>query len=721
MSRIITSIQSTYQQHLDLTHKSTARPRPTISFEYFPAKTEDGIFNLLNRIEEMGFTLQPTFVTLTWRSAFKDASLWLRIGAHIQKCFELNVLMHLTCHLSRESIREILIQAREMGICNILALRGDPPIGKDRWVANRDGFNNAVDLIQFIRQEHGDYFCIACAGYPEVHTEAWNQPEYLPPSKEAKSLDLERLKMKQDAGADFIITQFFFDVDNLLCWVQDCRTAGITIPILPGYLPIQNYNSFVKFTQWCKTRVPGTILKTLDTIQNDDTAVKEYGTRLAIETCERILKAGIPSLHFYTMNLATTVTKILCGLDLIPSPSERELPWHTTILRRNVTKAVAGKSNSELNEKQMRNISDGNRESNGHLRKSKDERVRPIFWSNRQASYIARTSGWDDYPNGRWGDRTSPAYGEISEYYLAFKRPKLNRLEMWGKPASESDVWNVFVRFLSGQVTQLPWCEQALSKESSFIREKLKWINQHGFLTINSQPRVNGASSRDSAVGWGGADGFVFQKAYVEFFCSPLWIHKLLKAMEAYPTLSYHALDRQGNEFRNKPADSVTAVTWGVFPGREVLQPTIVDTSSFGAWKDEAFELWQTQWATLYEKDSETFQVIQAICSSYFLVNIVDHDYTNENSDIFRIFTQLIADEMSKEALHDRMFDLEHTNERLHENVTQLIHLQDTLMGDLKQAHAGMESLRRENDTLALRVRQLESQLASPQTRSIFT
>lgn len=629
MSRIITSIQSTYQQHLDLTHKSTARPRPTISFEYFPAKTEDGIFNLLNRIEEMGFTLQPTFVTLTWRSAFKDASLWLRIGAHIQKCFELNVLMHLTCHLSRESIREILIQAREMGICNILALRGDPPIGKDRWVANRDGFNNAVDLIQFIRQEHGDYFCIACAGYPEVHTEAWNQPEYLPPSKEAKSLDLERLKMKQDAGADFIITQFFFDVDNLLCWVQDCRTAGITIPILPGYLPIQNYNSFVKFTQWCKTRVPGTILKTLDTIQNDDTAVKEYGTRLAIETCERILKAGIPSLHFYTMNLATTVTKILCGLDLIPSPSERELPWHTTILRRNVTKAVAGKSNSELNEKQMRHISDGDRESNGHLRKSKDERVRPIFWSNRQASYIARTSGWDDYPNGRWGDRTSPAYGEISEYYLAFKRPKLNRLEMWGKPASESDVWNVFVRFLSGQVTQLPWCEQALSKESSFIREKLKWINQHGFLTINSQPRVNGASSRDSAVGWGGADGFVFQKAYVEFFCSPLWIHKLLKAMEAYPTLSYHALDRQGNEFRNKPADSVTAVTWGVFPGREVLQPTIVDTSSFGAWKDEAFELWQTQWATLYEKDSETFQVIQAICSSYFLVNIVDHDYTN--------------------------------------------------------------------------------------------
>jgi methylenetetrahydrofolate reductase (NADPH) len=236
---------------------------PSISFEFFPAKTEDGVFNLLNRVEEMGFQLQPTFVTLTWRSGFKDEKLWLKIGSHIQNEFKIDVLMHLTCHLPQEQLRTILHNARQAGrakntfvcmcvcvlqnidiwafvtsyVCpgirNILALRGDPPIGAEKWKPVPGGFRNAVELIRFIRVEHGDYFCIAAAGYAEVHTEAWNNPD-LPPSMQVRQLDMLRLKEKQDAGADFIITQFFFDVEILLQWIRDCRESSIDIPILPG-------------------------------------------------------------------------------------------------------------------------------------------------------------------------------------------------------------------------------------------------------------------------------------------------------------------------------------------------------------------------------------------------------------------------------------------------------------------------------------------------------
>ncbi|KAE9222357.1 hypothetical protein PF002_g15298 [Phytophthora fragariae] len=132
----------------------------------------------------------------------------------------------------------------------------------------------------------------------EAKTSAQWTPEW---ASLKRALGLQRLKAKQDAGADFIITQFFFDVDNMIHWIADCKDAGITI--LPGYLSIQNYSSLCKFTSWCKTRVPESVLAALDTIKNDDAAVRRYGTQLAAETCQRLLAAGVNSLHFYTMNL----------------------------------------------------------------------------------------------------------------------------------------------------------------------------------------------------------------------------------------------------------------------------------------------------------------------------------------------------------------------------------------------------------------------------------
>jgi methylenetetrahydrofolate reductase (NADPH) len=130
-------------------------------------------------------------------------------------------------------------------------LAGDPPIGAERWKPSKGGFSNAIQLVELIRKEHGDYFCVAVAAYAEVHTESWNNP-LLPPSQQCKDLDMQRLKAKINAGADFIITQFFFDTDLFADFIKRVRAAGITVPILPGYLPIQNFQSFQKFTSWCK-------------------------------------------------------------------------------------------------------------------------------------------------------------------------------------------------------------------------------------------------------------------------------------------------------------------------------------------------------------------------------------------------------------------------------------------------------------------------------------
>ncbi|KAE9095878.1 hypothetical protein PF010_g16545 [Phytophthora fragariae] len=186
---------------------------------------------------------------------------------------------------------------------------------------------------------------------------------------------------------------------------------------------------------------------------------------------------------------------------MLPARNQRELPWQSTLQRSTV----------------------------------EGEQVRPIFWSYRQASYIARTAAWDEFPNGRWGDRTSPAYGELSEYYLALKRPKLQRTDLWGTTQTEQDVWNVFVRFIDGHVKQLP-----------------------------CQPRVNGAPSSDPSVGWGGDDGVVFQKAYVEFFVAPEKMAHLVKVMRRdYPQLSFHALNRKGDEHRNTPLHTVSRPSRG--------------------------------------------------------------------------------------------------------------------------------------------------------------
>lgn len=222
-----------------------AEKRSIYSFEFFPPKTEAGEKNLYARIERMG-ELDPAFVDITWGAGGSTATLTHDICKYAQKLCCADVMMHLTCtNINIDDVKLALKRARADGIRNILALRGDPPHGADAWEKTEGGLSYGVDLVKLIREEHGDWFGIAVAGYPEGHTQATSLEE-----------DMQHLKAKVDAGADFIVTQLFYDVDMFIAWVARCREAGITCPIVPGIMPIQSYVGFNRMTTLCKTFVP---------------------------------------------------------------------------------------------------------------------------------------------------------------------------------------------------------------------------------------------------------------------------------------------------------------------------------------------------------------------------------------------------------------------------------------------------------------------------------
>ncbi|KAF1330216.1 Methylenetetrahydrofolate reductase, partial [Globisporangium splendens] len=562
------------------------------SFEFFPPKTPAGVDNLYTRMDRMA-SLEPLFCDMTWGAGGSSAQLTIDISANAQKLSGLEMLMHMTCtNMTEEDVKNALEKAKDAGITNILALRGDPVRGAVSFNECDRGFSHAVDLVRYIKKHYGDHFSIGVAGYPERHAESADS-----------ATDIKYFKEKIDAGADFVITQLFYDVNVYVKFVEDCRKAGITCPIIPGIMPIQNYGGFVRMTSFCNTYVPEEITAALKPIKDNDEAVKDYGVELGIEMCKQLMAAGAPGLHFYTLNLERSVRRILDGLSITSSnASRRELPWRPSTLS-----------------------------------KRSSETVRPIYWSNRPKSYIQRTALWDEYPNGRWGNSESPAFGDLSEsHYFSTNISPQNRKAMWGEaPVSKDDIHQTFVKYVRGEISSLPWCDSPLHLETKTIQDKLAAINTAGFLTVNSQPRVNGARSDDPLFGWGGPGGRVYQKAYVECFVSPENMKKIIEAASTKRYIQYHAVDFRGHSYSNA-GKSAIAVTWGVFPNKEILQPTIVDSNSFMAWKDEAFALWLSLWASLYDDESAASEVIHEIHDTYFLVSIVDNDFIG--GDIWSIF-----------------------------------------------------------------------------------
>lgn len=580
--------------------------RTVFSFEFFPPKTEEGVENLFERMDRM-VAHNPTFCDITWGAGGSTADVTLDIANRMQNMISVETMMHLTCtNMPVEKIDHALDTIKANGIQNVLALRGDPPHGQDKFVQVEGGFSCALDLVKHIRAKYGDYFGITVAGYPEAHPDMIQGEVGAP--LEAYSNDLAYVKRKVDAGADLIVTQLFYDTDIFLKFVSDCRQIGITCPIVPGIMPINNYKGFLRMTGFCKTKIPSEISAALEPIKDNEEAVKAYGIHLGTEMCKKILAHGIKTLHLYTLNMEKSALAILVNLGLIEeSKITRSLPW---------------------------------RRSSNVFRAKED--VRPIFWANRPKSYILRTVGWEQYPRGRWGDSQNPSYGALTDYQFMRPRSRDKKLqEEWATPLrSLEDIQERFNNYCLGKLKSSPWSElDGLQPETKVIDEQLGQINLKGFLTINSQPAVNGVKSASPTVGWGGPGGYVYQKAYLEFFCSEKNLKLLVEKCSSLPSLTYIAVNKEGHSVSNVGPSAVNAVTWGVFPAKEIIQPTVVDPASFMVWKDEAFEIWTRGWACLFPETDPSRALLEQVQKSYYLVSLVDNDYIH--SDLFAAFKDI--------------------------------------------------------------------------------
>ncbi|ERS97784.1 methylenetetrahydrofolate reductase [Sporothrix schenckii ATCC 58251] len=580
---------------------------PSFSFEYFPPKTAQGVQNLYERMERMHL-FGPKFIDITWGAGGHVAELTAEMVTQAQTYFGLETCMHLTCtDMGEAAVNDALRRAYRAGCTNILALRGDPPRDKETWEATDGNFCYARDLVRHICKTYGNHFDIGVAGYPEGTDD--NKDE---------DMLLDHLKEKVDAGASFIVTQMFYDVENFLRWLARVRERGITVPVLPGIMPIATYASFMRRVNHMGCKVPARWVEKLEPVKNNDDAVREIGKSLVAQLCRDILAGGdVKHLHFYTMNLAQATRMVLDELDWLPSADRPRpppaLPW-------------------------KQSLGLGRRE----------EAVRPIFWRNRGKSYVSRTADWDEFPNGRWGDSRSPAFGDLGNAYgVGLPGTNAQNRAKWGEPRSIADVASIFVRYLKGELQSLPWSESPLTGEADKIQQDLIDLNKHGLLTINSQPAVDSAPSSDPVHGWGPPNGYVYQKAYLELLVPPALYAEVIQRVQAHPHLTYHAVTWKGKLETNAPGDGPNAVTWGVFPGKEIVQPTIVESISFLAWKDEAFQL-GADWSRCFEAGSPSRTLIRGMMDEWHIVTIVNNDF-HQPRTIFEVLAGLQLSDMDKE------------------------------------------------------------------------
>lgn len=318
---------------------------PKFSFEYFPPKTEKGVEALYKRVWRMS-KQNPLFVDLTWGAGGSTSDLTMTMSTNFKKLFGVEVNMHLTCtNITSESVKEALVTARKNGITSIVALRGDPPAGQDKWTAVDDGFNCALDLVNFIRKEHGDHFSISVAGYPEGHPDAIKEVtsfDALTPEEKGRVVkqedgkmfcchdkefkgEIEYLKKKVDAGANLILTQLFYDVDVFMAFEKACRAVGITVPILPGIMPLGAYGGFTRMTGFCKTRIPDAMRAKLEAVKDDADAFKAFGVEYVTDMCKKIWESKkVRALHFYSLNQEETTYKILRNLGVTINPLDTD-------------------------------------------------------------------------------------------------------------------------------------------------------------------------------------------------------------------------------------------------------------------------------------------------------------------------------------------------------------------------------------------------------------
>lgn len=283
------------------------KQKHTISFEFFPPKTEEAEEKLFATAAQLQ-VLKPSFVSVTYGAMGTTRANTLRIVSRIKKECGMEAAAHLTCvgHVPSE-IELILADLQSNQIENIVALRGDPPQGETTYTPRPGGFRYAADLVEFIRRhpKFSKLFSLAVAGYPEAHVECKD-----------KKLDLEHLKSKVDQGADVVITQLFFDNADYFDFVDRARKIGIGIPIVPGIMPVTHGPQIKKFASMCGAKIPAEMQEAITRFGEDSAAVEAYGIDYAMRQCRDLLRQGAPGIHFYTLNKSNATRQIYENLGL---------------------------------------------------------------------------------------------------------------------------------------------------------------------------------------------------------------------------------------------------------------------------------------------------------------------------------------------------------------------------------------------------------------------
>src|ERR1700728_1390534 len=280
-----------------------AGPEPVFSFEFFPPKTEQGEQNLYAALAELR-TLEPSFVSVTYGAGGSTRAKTIEIVKRIRDDYGLEAMAHFTCvGATVAELRSTLDEMHDAGIDNVLALRGDPPAGQEQWVKTEDGLEYSRELVTLIRDSYP--FAIGAACFPETHIHACS-PEQ----------DVEYLAEKVAAGADFLITQLFFDNALYFDFAARARAAGVEVPIVPGILPIPQIGQLDRMTKMCGASIPEGLRRELHAREDSPEAVIDFGVAYATLQCAELLAAGAPGIHFYTLNRSPATRAILGALKL---------------------------------------------------------------------------------------------------------------------------------------------------------------------------------------------------------------------------------------------------------------------------------------------------------------------------------------------------------------------------------------------------------------------
>jgi methylenetetrahydrofolate reductase (NADPH) len=274
---------------------------PTFSFEFFPPKNFSSILELGINIGQL-MKLSPSFISVTYGAGGSTQDASFNLIDYINNKIGLVTMAHYTCvNATKEKVARDMDYFEEINIDNLILLRGDPPKGDTGPDTTGGDFRYASDLIEFVSLKNK--FCIAAAGYPEAH-----------PESETPDDDLKYLKYKVDKGADFVVTQLFFDNQYYFDYVERARKAGITIPIVPGIMPITNFKQIKKFTQMCGATIPQHLIEKLEPYQEDLSKTYEIGVEFSIDQCRELLQKGAPGLHFYTLNKSRATVDIYSSI-----------------------------------------------------------------------------------------------------------------------------------------------------------------------------------------------------------------------------------------------------------------------------------------------------------------------------------------------------------------------------------------------------------------------